>query len=94
MLKGIAVHAVFLIGVIAISLFFIIAIFWGWIDTTKFTTSQASCKASLISYCSALNSGTRPSSEWNDGCTEYKIFKPDSIDSCCEQGFISSKCRN
>jgi len=52
MTKAIAVQAVFLIAVISISLFFIVAIFWGWIDTTKFGTSQASCTSKTISYCS------------------------------------------
>ena len=49
--KAIAVQAVFLIAVIAISLFFIVAIFWGWIDTTKFGTGQATCTAKATSYC-------------------------------------------
>ncbi len=82
--KAIAVQAVFLIGVIAITLFFIVAIFWGWIGTTKFGTGQASCTAKRISYCGGFVGG-KPPFDWNTkeptGCEQYNIVKPD--DQCC-----------
>ena len=80
-MKAIAVQAIFLIGVIVIFLFFIVAIFWGWIDTTKFVTSQATCTANRISYCSALSSNTKLP-DWDDACSDYKIYKPSSVQDC------------
>ena len=85
MRKAIAVQAVFLIAVIAIFLFFLVGIFWGWIGVTKDTTGEASCKASLISYCSGLSAGKAP--EWNSGCG-----KQPSIDDCCAKGVGGIKC--
>lgn len=88
--KAIAVQAVFLVGVIAIFLFFIAAIFWGWADTTKFTTSKASCEASRVSYCSALMNGVKPE-KWDDGCGQYEINEP-SLPECCSGPTKGSKC--
>lgn len=92
-MKAIAVQAVFLIAVIAISLFFIVAIFWGWIDTTKFGTNEATCKASWIGCCSSLISGTGKC-EWDSGCGEFDINQP-TLCECCDQPQykgLSSKC--
>lgn len=84
-MKAIAVQAVFLIGVIAIFLFFMAAIFWGWIGVTKDTTSKASCDAHKISYCSGLIAGKTP--DWNSGCGT----KP-SIDECCKGAIKGTRC--
>ena len=64
MSKAIAVQAVFLIGVIAITLFFIVAIFWGWIDTTELGTSQATCTAKKVSYCGEWASNKKEPNWW------------------------------
>lgn len=90
-MKAIAIHAVFLMGVIAISLFFIVAIFWGWIDVTKYSTSEATCRANKVSFCSALVSGTS-APNWNDGCSAYGINKPTSSQECCAEGYKGPKC--
>ncbi|MBI1978661.1 MAG: hypothetical protein HYS62_01205 [Candidatus Aenigmarchaeota archaeon] len=84
MSKAIAVQAIFLIAVIAISLFFIVAIFWGWIDTTEFATNEASCRAARIGCCSALTSGTKDSCDWDSACSEYGVSMP-TLQSCCEE---------
>lgn len=94
MLKGIAVQAIFLIAVIAISLFFMVAIFWGWIDTTKFGVSEATCKADWIGCCSALISGTGKC-ELDSACSEYNIKQP-TLEDCCnlpQYKGLSSKCK-
>ncbi|MBU5537460.1 MAG: hypothetical protein QW818_01460 [Candidatus Aenigmatarchaeota archaeon] len=86
MLKSIAVQAVFLIAVIAISLFFIVAIFWGWIDTTKFGTSEASCAAKKTSYCSSLLNNRPPPFDWDKkeptDCEQFGITKPNTKEDC------------
>ena len=87
MSKAIAIHAVFLIAALAIFLFFIVAIFWGWIGSTKDITSEASCKASLINHCSALGANIEPPSDWNTACGQ----KP-TIEDCCAKGFKSVRC--
>lgn len=83
MSKAIAVQAIFLIAVIAISLFFLVAIFWGWIDTTKFTTSQATCTTARIGCCSELTSGTGKC-KWDSDCSQYNIKEP-TKDECCAE---------
>ena len=90
MKKAIAIQAVFLIGVIGIFLFFIVSIFWGWIDTTKFATSEATCTASKIGYCSALTSKTKLP-EWNNDCSKYNINKPVESDCKISQPLSPSK---
>lgn len=94
MLKAIAVQAVFLIAVIAISLFFIVAIFWNWIDTTKFGTSEATCKANWIGCCSVLIGGAGDC-KWDSACSQYNINQP-SLKECCNQPQykgLSPKCK-
>jgi len=94
MSKAIAVQAVFLIAVIAISLFFMVAIFWGWIDTTKFGTNEATCKAKRIGCCSALVSGTGKC-EWNTACSQYNVIQP-TLEECCNLGEyrgLSQRCQ-
>ena len=90
--KAIAVQAVFLIAVIAITIFFIVGIFWGWIDTTKFGTSQATCAVKRISYCSGFK-GNKPPFDWNTkeptGCEQYGITQPN--DKCCVENKLEIK---
>ena len=92
--KAIAVQAVFLIAVISISIFFFVGIFWGWIDTTKFSVSQATCSAAKTSCCSAKISGTGEC-EIDSGCSEYNIKEP-SLEECCGESKLkglSPKCK-
>ncbi len=90
--KAIAVQAVFLIGVIAISLFFISAIFFGWIDTTKFGTSQASCTAKKTSYCSGLINSDKEPFAWDEkeptdcGREGIEISQPTKAECCSTYG--------
>ncbi len=88
--KAVAVQAVFMIGVIAITLFFIVAIFAQWIDITKWGANEAACTAKKTSYCSnwivrsqctkwEVECGTVPSRE--QCCTE--VLRRNSDDPLC-----------
>ncbi|MBI2547561.1 MAG: hypothetical protein HYW23_03895 [Candidatus Aenigmarchaeota archaeon] len=80
MSKAVAVQAIFLIAVIAITLLFVLAIFWGWIDTTKLGTSQATCSAKKVSYCSSILNDRPKPFVWNTkepiNCDQFGIKKP------------------
>lgn len=82
--KAIAVQAVFLIGVIAITLFFIAGIFWQWISSTKGIVSDAACRANYNSCCAALVNGIKKTCEWDSGCSQYNIDQP-TLSACCSQ---------
>ena len=81
MSKAIAVHAVFLIGVISIFLFFVVGILFIWIDTSKLATSFASCTQKRLSYCTDWSlSGNKP--DWwgtkdPKGCESSDINIPE-----------------
>ena len=68
MKKAVAVQAIFLIIAVMIFLFFIAAIFFQWIDVTKWGSDKAACRAKIINYCSDWRK-TGESKEpgwWND----------------------------
>lgn len=90
--KAIAVQAVFLIAVIAIFLFFLVGIFWGWINTIEMGTSQATCSAKRIGYCTEWATNKKEPTWWftkepldcarenigisKPSCTECKSIAP------------------
>lgn len=77
MSKSVAVEAIFLIAVITITLFFIVAIFANWIDVTKFGNLQAGCTAKKFSYCSELINRQK-CSDWPSECGT-----PPDKQTCC-----------
>lgn len=89
--KAIAVHAIFLVAVIMIFLFFVTVTFFGWIDWSGKEASKFSCTAKLHSYCSDWKKTDFTKTPWDwytkgpEGCErkEIGITKPDR-DKCEE----------
>ncbi len=88
MKKAIAVEAVFLIGVISIFIFFVVNIFFKWIDTTNMAVNEGTCTSKRISFCAdwarqcaGKDSCTTSPDWWSTkaptGCEKYNIPQPD-----------------
>jgi len=87
--KAIAAHAIFIVSVILIFLFFIAAIFFKWIDWSKLGANKFFCSAKLHSYCSDWKKTNFEKTPWNwnekgpEGCEEFGIMQPSQED--CEK---------
>lgn len=86
-MKAVAVHAIFLIAVTVIFLFFAMAIFFGWIKITEKIANPMICNSKLLSYCS----------EWSK--TDYQKAPYDwskEAPGCSKKGFTPSieKCKD
>lgn len=101
MSKAIAVHTLFLIGVIAFFLIFIIGIFFQWIDTTNIASNQATCTLKKISFCSEwVRTGSTPNSDTWEKKSPDCGTRPD-CDACksitqgslCRPGVTASCCK-
>jgi hypothetical protein len=62
MSKGIAVHALVVIALIVMLLFFALIIFWKWIATQGIETSKAACTIKYQNCCLQLQEGN--SCDW------------------------------
>ncbi|MBI2084099.1 MAG: hypothetical protein HYT70_00590 [Candidatus Aenigmarchaeota archaeon] len=79
MSKAVAVQAVFIVGVIAITFFFIIAIFAQWIDVSNFGSKEAGCYSKRLAYCSNwIVRGQCP--KWDQECEGVP-----TRDQCCTE---------
>ncbi len=82
-MKAVAVHAVFIVAVIVIFIFFLAAIFFEWIDVNKLGTNQATCRMKLMNYCNDLIKTGKEPFNWNTkeplGCENSGITQPDKI---------------
>ena len=96
MRKAVAIQAVFLVGVIAIFLFFIIMILAQWINVSDLGGGKAGCTAKLYNYCSGLVSRGKPPYSWPSECNQYDVSEPSKTD-CCQLLKVntdSPKCTN
>jgi len=84
--KGIAVHAIFLIGVIALFLIFTIAGLWIFLQNSEIEANKATCAEKLINYCIRWKTSGKDPNDWDkvnpEGCEKFSIEKPSSIDDC------------
>jgi len=95
-MKAVAPEAIFMVGAIAIFLFFIIATFFGWAETTGTVTTFASCNAKKIGYCSEWTAKKNEPGWWGSkeplDCerSDIKISKPICND--CKKISPTLKC--
>jgi len=62
--KAIAAHSIFLVGVIAMLLFFTVVIFWEWISSNQTEATKAACIVKLKNFCLKwTSSGNKP--DWD-----------------------------
>jgi len=84
--KAIAVHTIFLIGAMLLLVVFTVAGLWFWLGDLNITSSEAACANKYQDYCDKwIITGKEPGN-WDsvspEGCDEYEIYKPKSIDEC------------
>jgi hypothetical protein len=85
MSKGVAVHALVVIALIVMLLFFALIIFWKWIGSQIVETSKAACTIKYQNCCLQLQEG-KSSCDWANvapkDCETLGINEPTSKDKC------------
>jgi len=88
MKKAVAVQAIFLIGVIIITLTFTLAVFAGWVKLHGAIANPLTCKIKFLDYCIKWKKTEftgKPPYDWKEeapGCTENGI--PEPTDASCK----------
>jgi hypothetical protein len=84
MAKGIAVHALVVVALIAMLLFFALIIFWKWIGSQNMETTKAACAIKYSNCCLQLKQD-KPC-DWANvppkECETVQITEPADKDSC------------
>lgn len=89
MSKGVAMHVLGIILIIAVFAFFILLIVYSWIDTSNQQASQLLCSTKILNYCTDwMKNGFQDKPwNWNDkgpttGCEQYHITEPVNPSDC------------
>ena len=84
--KAIATHTMFLVGTITLFLIFTIILLWPLINPIIEDATMASCTTKYYNYCERWILKGKDPGDWDeinpDGCEEFEIYKPSSIDDC------------
>ena len=88
MAKGIAIHALVVVAIIGMLIFFGLIVFWTWLNWTTIENSKLACTIKFKNYCTEWfkkNYQEEPYN-WNDmnpkDCDQFQIKKPSSKDEC------------
>ena len=84
MAKAVAVHAVVVVALIGMLMFFALVIFWQWMKWNEIQTSKAVCSIKYANCCLQLNEDK--TCDWANTppkeCEKFDILEPTSKDQC------------
>jgi len=84
MAKAVAIHAVVVVALIGMLLFFALIIFWHWLNLQQIETSKAACSVKYANCCIQLKQDK--SCDWANTppkeCEKFDITEPTSKEQC------------